>query len=62
MKQLEEKVVLDTPENNNNNAETIKKYKREIQNLHRALSRIQRDNEKLIVENRRLKEIIQSTK
>ena len=51
MKQNEEKVDLDTQE-------TIKKYKREVANLHRALSKIQQDKEQLLAENLRLKETI----
>jgi hypothetical protein len=51
MKQNEEKVDLDTQE-------VIKRYKREVANLHRALNRLQKDKEQLFVENLRLKEIL----
>lgn len=47
--------------NNNddiNKDEIIKRYKREINNLHKALSRIQKDKEQLLAENLRLKEIV----
>ena len=47
MKQNEEKVDLATQE-------IIKKYKREVANLHRALSKIQKDKERLFAENLRL--------
>jgi len=36
--------------------DTVNKYKREILNLQKALSRSRKDNEKLIIENLRLKE------
>lgn len=36
----------------------IKRYKREIDNLHRALGRLQKDKEQLLAENLRLKETI----
>lgn len=55
MKQNEEKVDLDTQE-------IIKRYKREVANLHRALSKIQKDKEQLIVENLRLKEMLNNNK
>lgn len=55
MKQNEEKVDLDTQE-------VIKKYKREVVNLHRALSKIQKDKERLFVENLRLKEMLNKNK
>ena len=55
MKQKEEKVDLDTQE-------IIKKYKREVANLHRALSRIQKDKEQLLAENLRLKEMLNKNK
>lgn len=94
MKQNEEKVDLDTQENNKvsrekdvkratleyivssakkqikimddavngklseQNEELIKRYKREVANLHRALSKIKKDKEQLLVENLRLKEIL----
>ena len=59
MKQNEEKVDLDTLENNNlSKDEIIKRYKREVANLHRALSRIQKDKEQLLAENLRLKQTI----
>lgn len=94
MKQNEEKVDLDTQENNNcvvekdtkratleyivnsakkqikiiddavngksseQNEELIKRYKREVANLHRALSKIKKDKEQLLVENLRLKEML----
>lgn len=51
MTQNEEKVDLDTQE-------TIKRYKREVANLHRALSKIKKDKEQLIIENLRLKEML----
>ena len=51
MKQNEEKVDLDTQE-------VIKRYKREVANLHRALSKIKKDKEQLLVENLRLKELL----
>ena len=54
MIQKEEKVDLDTQE-------IIKKYKREVVNLHRALSKIQKDKERLLVENLRLKELLNET-
>lgn len=44
------------------NDEIIKRYKREVANLHRALSRIQKDKEQLLVENIRLKELININK
>lgn len=98
MIQKEEKVVLDTRENNSadttkdvkratleyivssakkqikliedavngksseQNDEIIKRYKREVANLHRALSRIQKDKEQLLVENLRLKEMLNKNK
>lgn len=37
--------------------DTINKYKREVLNLQKALSRSRKDNEKLIIENLKLKEI-----
>lgn len=40
------------------NEEIIKRYKREVANLHRALSRVQKDKEQLLVENLRLKEML----
>ena len=40
------------------NEELIKRYKREIANLHRALSKIQKDKEQLLAENLRLKEML----
>ena len=40
----------------------IKRYKREIDNLHRALSRIQKDKEQLLAENIRLKELLNKNK
>lgn len=51
MKQNEEKADLDTQE-------VIKRYKREVANLHRALDKIQKDKEQLLVENLRLKEML----
>lgn len=51
MKQNEEKVDLDTQE-------IIKRYKREVANLHRALSKIQKDKEQLLIENLKLKEVL----
>ena len=36
----------------------IKRYKREIDNLHRALGRLQKDKEQLLAENLRLKEML----
>lgn len=38
----------------------IKRYKREINNLHRALGRIQKDKEQLLAENLRLKELLKT--
>lgn len=40
----------------------IKRYKREIDNLHRALGRIQKDKEQLLAENIRLKELLNKNK
>lgn len=40
----------------------IKRYKREIDNLHRALSRVQKDKEQLLAENIRLKELLNKNK
>lgn len=54
MKQKEEKVDLVPLENNKD--EIIKRYKREVVNLHKALSRIQKEKEQLLIENIRLKE------
>ena len=55
MKQKEEKVVLDTLENSNlSKDEIIKRYKREIANLHRAITKLKKDKELLIEENTRL--------
>ena len=51
MKPKEEKVDLDTQE-------IIKRYKREVSKLNRALSRTQKDKEQLLVENLRLKEML----
>jgi len=36
----------------------ITRYKREVDNLHRALSRLQKDKEQLLAENIRLKELL----
>lgn len=55
MKQNEEKVDLDTQE-------IIKRYKREVANLHRALGKIKKDKEQLIIENLRLKETLNKDK
>ena len=54
MKQKEEKVVLDTLENSNLSKDEIKRYKREIANLHRAITKLKKDKELLIEENTRL--------
>ena len=51
MKQNEEKVDLDTQE-------VIKKYKREVSNLHRAISKLKKDKEHLLAENLRLLEML----
>ena len=44
------------------NDQIIKRYKREVFNLHRALSRIQKDKEQLLAENFRLKEMLNKDK
>ena len=43
-----------------NKDDIIKRYKREVANLHRALNKIQKDKEQLLTENLRLKELLKT--
>lgn len=50
--------IVEKAKKESNKDDIIKRYKREVANLHRALGRIQKDKEQLLAENIRLKELL----
>lgn len=54
--------IVEKAKKESNKDDIIKRYKREVANLHRALNKIQKDKEQLLTENLRLKELININK
>lgn len=52
--------IVEKAKKESNKDDIIKRYKREVANLHRALGRIQKDKEQLLAENLRLKELLKT--
>jgi len=54
--------IVENAKKESNKDNIIKRYKREVANLHRALNKIQKDKEQLLAENLRLKELLNKNK
>lgn len=52
--------IVEKAKKESNKDDIIKRYKREVANLHRALNKIQKDKEQLLAENLRLKELLRT--
>lgn len=52
--------IVEKAKKESNKDDIIKRYKREVANLHRALGRIQKDKEQLLAENLRLKDLLKT--
>lgn len=50
--------IVEKAKKESNKDDIIKRYKREVANLHRALARIQKDKEQLLAETLKLKEML----
>lgn len=54
--------IVEKAKKESNKDDIIKRYKREVANLHRALNKIQKDKEQLLTENIRLKALLNKNK
>lgn len=54
--------IVEKAKKESNKDDIIKRYKREVANLHRALNKIQKDKEQLLTENLRLKALLNKNK
>lgn len=54
------KYLVEKAKKESNKDDIVKRYKREVANLHRALNKIQKDKEQLLAENLRLKELLKT--
>lgn len=54
--------IVEKAKKESNKDAIIKRYKREVANLHRALNKIQKDKEQLLTENLRLKALLNKNK